>query len=135
MATRLATATQNAMAAAVTAAIDAGVGAGTVKVYTGGQPANANLAPTGTLLVTWTLADPSYGAPVAGVATLDATPVITAVAGNAGTAGWFRIESSTPGTVYDGLCGVGNQMVFDNPVLAAGQTVNLTAGTLTQPDQ
>lgn len=65
MTTKLPTALTNSLAATATAAVDAGPAAGQVRVYTGGQPANANLAPTGTLLVTWTLADPSYGAPVA----------------------------------------------------------------------
>ena len=67
--------------------------------------------------------------------TLDVTPVITAAASAAGTAGWFRVADSTGAVVFDGLCGAGNQMVFDNPVIALGQTCNLVSGTVTQPAQ
>lgn len=137
MTLKLPTAIQNGMASLVTNAVDAGPAAGTIKVYTGAQPATANDAPTGVLLLTWTLNDPAYGAPVAGVATLDNAPVISAVTVAAGTAGWFRIADSTGVTVYDGSVGAApaNQLSFDNAVLALGQTVNLLSGTLTQPSQ
>lgn len=133
MTLRLPTAQQNAHASATTNAVDAGAGAGTVKVYTGAQPATANDPTSGTLLITWTLNDPAYAAPAAGVAALDVTPAITAVAGNSGTAGWFRVADSTGATVFDGA--VGSQMTFDNAVIASGQTCNLTAGSVTQPAQ
>lgn len=133
MTVRLTTAQQNAHASATTNAVDAGPAAGTIKVYTGAQPATANDPATGTLLLTWTLADPAFGAPVAGVATLDTTPVITTNAVAAGTAGWFRVADSTGVTVVDGA--VPAQLVFDNAVIANGQVVNLTVGTVTQPAQ
>lgn len=135
MTTRLATATQNANTTATANLFDAGAGAATIEVRTGAQPATANDPATGTLLLTWTLADPAWGAPVAGSAALDATPTITAVAVAAGTAGWFRAKDSNGNTVLDGSVGSApaNQLTFDNPVIALGQTVNLTAGTLSTP--
>lgn len=136
MATRLPTAARNAATAAVADLVDAGAAAGVIELRTGAQPASANDAATGTLLATWTLADPAFGAPVTGVATLDATPVITTAAVAAGTAGWFRVKDSNGATVADGAAGgtgSGAQMILDNPVIAVGQTLNLTAGTLTTP--
>lgn len=131
MAVRLPTATRNAVTNVVTAAIDGGSGAATIEVRTGSQPASANDAATGTLLLTWTLADPSHGASSSGVATLDADPVISAVAAATGTAGWFRIKDSAGTTVLDGA--VGTDLALDNTAIVAGQTVNLTAGTITTP--
>lgn len=136
MATRLPTATQNSITDDVVALFDAGVGAATIDVRTGAQPATANDPATGTLLFTWTLADPSWSASAAGVATLDATPVISTVGLAAGTAGWFRAKDSAGNTVLDGSAGAtgsGAQLELDNPVIAIGQTVELTAGTLTTP--
>lgn len=136
MATRLATATQNAMVSAAAARVDAGPGAGTVDVRTGGQPATANDPATGTLLATFTLADPSYTGPVAGVMTLDATPVISTLGLAAGTAGWFRMFDSTGATVLDGLVGtVGQQLNLNTTTISVGLTVEITSGTLTQPAQ
>jgi len=130
MTVRLATATRNALTAAATAAIDAGPAGGTIDVRTGTQPLTANDAATGTLLLTWTLdATASFGAPTAGIAELDATPVITTTGLAAGTAGWARIKDSTGATVLD--IAVGTELSLDNAVVAVGQTVNLTVGTIT----
>jgi len=135
MAIGLATPTRNANTDATTARFDAGPGAATIEVRTGGKPANPQAAPTGTLLFTFTLADPSFSVAAVGVATLDATPVITAVAVAAGTAGWWRAKDSTGATVMDGTAGVaGTDMILDNATVAIGQNINLTAGTMTTPE-
>lgn len=131
MTLRLPTATQNANTVTVANLFDAGAGAATVDVRTGVQPASANDPATGTLLWTWTLADPAWDAPVAGVAALDATPVIATTAVAAGTAGWFRAKDSNGNTVLDGS--VGAQLTLDSAIVSIGQTVNLTAGTLATP--
>lgn len=136
MAIGLPTATRNALAAAFTAAIDAGPAGGTIDIRTGAKPATPNDAPTGTLLATLTLDPVSFGAPVTGVATLDATPVITTTGVAAGTAGWARVKDSTGASVADitaGATGSGADLILDNAVIAVGQTINLTAGTVTQP--
>lgn len=135
MATRLATATRNAAADAVVDLLDAGSGAGTIKIYTGSQPASANDAPTGTLLVTVNLADPAFGAASTGVATLAGTPLSgTGVA--AGTAGWARLADSAGATVLDGsvtATGGGGQVELATTTISVGVTVQITSGTVTMP--
>lgn len=134
MATRLATATRNAIADAAVDLIDGGTGAGTVKIYSGAQPASANDAASGTLLATFTLADPAFGAAAAGVATANAVADTTGAAD--GTAGWFRAETSTPGTVLDGsvtATGGGGDMELNTVTISTGVTVSLTSWTVTMP--
>lgn len=135
MAIGLATPTRNALVDAAAARYDAGAGAATVEVRTGGKPANPQAAATGTLLGTFTLNDPSWAAAAAGSAALDVTPGISFTGVAAGTAGWFRVKDSTGATVMDGTCGtVGADMIMSSTSVSIGQVVNLTAGTMTQPE-
>jgi hypothetical protein len=135
----LAVTTATAMADTVAAAIDAGAGAGTLEVYTGTKPATAETAATGTLLATWTLADPALVAAVAGVADLDADPDLTAPVATDGDAGWFRVADSTGAVVFDGECGttggVEADLNFDTLSWLAAGTVSITTGTVTQPTE
>lgn len=136
MAIRLATAARNAAADGVAAQADSGAAAGTIKIYTGAQPATANDAATGTLLCTFTLTDPAFSAAVAGVAALDADPDLTTTGVAAGAAGWFRVASSTPATVFDGsvtATGGGGDLTLDNTSIAVDQSVSITTGTITMP--
>lgn len=134
MATRLSTAARNAAANAIIQLIDAGPAAGTLQLRTGGQPASANDPATGTLLATFTLADPAFGAALLGVATLDATPVLSTTGVADGTAGWFRIADSTGATVGDGVVGTsGQQLNFNTTTISIGVTVEISAGTATMP--
>lgn len=137
MAVRLATATRNALADAVATRADSGAGAATVKVYTGAQPASANdTIGASTLLATFTLNDPSFNAAASGAISLITSPAISTTGAATGTAGWFRMESSTPATVIDGsvtATGGGGDMTLDNTSITSGQTVNLTGGTVTMP--
>ena len=136
MATRLATAARNAATNAVVGLVDADVGAGTIQIRTGAQPASANDPATGTLLATLTLADPSFAAAVAGVATLDATPVLSTTGVAAGTAGWFRMLDNSGDTVLDGAVTVtagGGEMELNTTTISIGVVVEVTAGTLTTP--
>lgn len=136
MATRIPTAVQNAIADLVVARVDAGASAGTLNIRSGAQPANANAAASGTLLATVTLADPSFAAAVLGVATLDATPTLTTVGLAAGTAGWFRVLDSNGVTVFDGAVTVtagGGELELNTLTISVGLTVDITAGTLTEP--
>ncbi len=135
MAISVGTLARNAQADAVAARFDAGAGAATIQIRTGSKPANPQAAATGTLLATLTLADPAWAAASAGVAALDATPVITANAVAAGTAGWWRALDSNNVAIVDGTAGSsGTDMIIDNPALVVGQTVNLTVGTMTAPE-
>lgn len=136
MATRIATSARNAAADAVAALIDADVGAGALVIRTGGQPASANDAPTGTILATFALADPATTAAVLGVATFDTTPVLSTTGVAAGTAGWFRITDNSGDTVLDGavtVTGGGGELELNTTTISIGVTVEITAGTLTMP--
>lgn len=134
MTIRLPTGVVNAVADLIAARVDAGPGAGTMEIRSGAQPANANGAATGTLLATVTLADPSFAAAVAGAIVLDATPVLTVVATGTGAPGWFRIADSTGAVVMDGSAGIAaTDLILDNAAISTGDTVNITAGTVTEP--
>jgi len=105
----------------------------TLKIYTGTQPA-AGGAATGTLLVTITLPADAMGASSAGVAAKAGT--WSGVAGNTGTAGWFRIESSAGSRWYDGAVtatGGGGEIELTSTSITSGQTVTVTSFTVTQP--
>jgi hypothetical protein len=133
MAVRLAAATANAMANAITAAVDGGPSFGTLKIYTGSQPATGDSTETGTLLASFTLSDPSFGAASNGVITLAGVPK-TVAASNTGTAGWFRIEDSTGANVLDGSVGTsGNQINLNTTSITTGVNVSITSGTITMP--
>lgn len=119
---------------AVIALADAGAGPATISIYTGTQPASATSAPTGTLLVSFTLPKPAYTSAVNGVATLDADPDITSNAVADGTAGWGRLADSDGNTIYDGECSTTTGAFVLNALnITNGQTITLTTGTLSVP--
>jgi hypothetical protein len=123
-----------AMADAVTTAVDAGSGAGTLKVYTGSKPSTVATGATGTLLATFTLADPAAAAAAAGVATWDFSPAIDATVAADGTAGWFRVADSDANAVFDGTVGTsGADLNFSSVTWVTGGTVEITGGTVTHP--
>ena len=141
MATRLPNASQQAAADAVVDRIDVGVtnATGRLRIYTGAQPADADDAATGTLLVEILLANPAYGAAnTSGTAALLSTPR-SAAATAAGTAGWFRVLNRDNAGVYDGSIratadtDTGQELVLDNTSIAGGQTVNISSLGYTQP--
>jgi hypothetical protein len=135
---QLATATVNAMADAVDALVNGGSAAGTIKVYSGSQPANANASITGTLLATFTLDSPAFGAASGGVITLGAVPLTTTGAA-AGTATHFRCASGGTGgvgTVWDGqvtATGGGGELQLNTTTISVGVSVEITSGTFTMP--
>lgn len=134
MAARLSTAARDAAANAIALLPDAGPAAGTIQIRTGAQPATANDPATGTLLATFTLADPSFGTAVAGVAALDATPPLSTSGVADGTAGWFRMLDSTGATVLDGAVGIaGQQLNLNTTTIATGVTIEITSGNITMP--
>lgn len=134
MTLRFAVAARNAGLDARLDRMDAGVGAGVIKIYSGAQPATGDTAASGTLLVTLTCSDPAWAAATDGVKTLDNTPVLTAAAVATGTAGWARCEDSAGVAVMDGSVGTsGTDFTINSTSITSGQTVNLTAGTVTDP--
>lgn len=138
MATRLSAATRNASCDAIVDRVDAGPAAGTIDVRTGAQPATPDDVPTGTLLLTFTLADPGFGtagAVTTGVASIAGAPRTT-VGLAAGTAGWFRAKDSTGAAAFDGsvtATGGGGQLELDSTTISVDLTVNITGGTMTVP--
>lgn len=133
---RLANATQQAAGDAVVDSIDAGAGAGTISIYDGTQPADANTALSGqTLLAELTFSDPAFGATnTSGVAT--ASAITDDSSANAtGTASWARIEDSDNNTIFDCDVGTSGATINLNTVsIVSGGTVSITSFTITMPD-
>lgn len=109
--------------AAVITAVDAGSGAGTLEICTASYAA---------VLATITLADPSF-TESGGVITMAGVPRSDTSADNTGTAAIARIKDSTGTIVISGLTvGVGTGDIQLNSVsIASGQSVSITAGTIT----
>lgn len=108
--------------------------AGTLKLYTGSQPASADDAPSGTLLVTITLPNPAFAAASGGAKAKSGT--WSGTGASAGSAGWCRFENSATGKKLDGsvtATGGGGEIELDNVSIAVGQTVTISTGTGTQP--
>jgi hypothetical protein len=134
MTLRISTTARNAAADAVVDLVDAGAAAGTLKIYTGAQPATANTAPSGTLLATVTLVDPAFGNAATGTAAAADPAAVTGAA--AGTAGWFRVADSNGNTVFDGAVtatGGGGELELATTTISVGVTVDISALTITMP--
>lgn len=133
MAVRLSVALANTLANAVDDEVNGGAGDGTLKIYSGTQPATADDAASGTLLATFTLEATAFGAASSGTITLAGVPM-TVAAGNSGTAGWFRIEQSDGDNVLDGSVGTsGSQINLNTTSITSGVNVTITSGTITMP--
>jgi hypothetical protein len=126
----IATSVRTSRATAIRDAIDAGSGAGKLRIYSGSQPANANTAASGTLLLELVLQDPC-GTVTSGVLTFDISPAITDDALATATAGWGRFLDSDDNAVIDGL--VGSEITLTDTTLDSGQTVTVASATLTEP--
>lgn len=131
MTLRIPDAVANAVLNLVADLADAGAAAGTLSLYSGAQPANANGAPSGTLLATVDLVDPAFGAAAArSVAIADPAPVTGAADGDAG---WFRVEDSNGTTVFDGavtVTGGGGELELSTVTVSVGVTVDITGFSL-----
>jgi hypothetical protein len=136
--TRISAAAAIAGCNAIVDLIDAGASAGTIKIYTGSQPADPDAGIGGaTLLGTLTFSDPAFGNAVdgapGGVATAD---VIAAdlVADATGTATWFRVADSNGVAIIDGDAGTTTQsMILNTDAVVAGATLSISAYTFTVP--
>lgn len=131
MAFQFSTAARNAQLDAIETAIGASA---VLKLRTGAPPANCAAADTGTVVATMTLPADWMAAASGGTKGLLGTWQDTS-ADAAGTAAHFRVYDSTGTTCHiQGTItatGGGGDMTLDNPVLAAGQQVTITALTLT----
>jgi hypothetical protein len=131
---RLTNAVASAACDAIVDAIDGGAGAGTIKIYSGTIPTDADTAiGAQVLLATLTFSDPAFGAAANGVATASAITSDTS-ADATNTATWARIASSTPTTIMDVTVGTsGDDINFNTVSFVTGATVAITALTVTVP--
>lgn len=134
MATRVPDAVRNAIVDAIVDRLDAGPAAGKIRIYTGAQPADADDAPSGTLLADIALPDPAFGNAANGSASANAIPSDTVDV--TGVAGWFRALDSQDNRVLDGsvsAVGGGGDMKLGSTNLQAGADVDISTWTVTMP--
>lgn len=123
---------RNSMLTAIATAADAGAGAATLELRTGAKPANADASITGTVLVTFTMADPCFETAASGAMDFDANPDLTATAGNTGTATYGVLKDSNGVVVLLGDVATASALFnITSTSIVSGQTVTLTLGSLT----
>src|SRR5690625_5100914 len=125
--------TRNATTDATTARADGG----TLTIYGGTRPASANDSPgAASALAVFDLDDPAYSASVEGEASLNGAPNET-IAAAAGTAAWYRVSTSSGGTVFDGNCGLSNgggtSLVLNTLQIEVDVPVTLLSGAYRSP--
>lgn len=128
---RLTNTAASSAANAVVDMIDTG-GPGTIKIYDGAIPTDADTAlGAQTLLATLTFAATAFGAASNGTATAAAIATATAVA--SGTATWSRWANGAA-TVLDCTVGTsGEDINFNTNVFVADALVSITSLTYAQP--
>lgn len=130
---RLTNAAASAAADAVVDRIDTG-GAGTIKIYTGTIPTDADTAlGAQTLLATLTFSATAFGNASNGVATAAAITSDTS-ADATGTAAWARIANGAGTTIMDVTVGTsGEDINFNTVSFVTGATVSISSLTVTVP--
>lgn len=124
---------------------------GVIRIYTGTQPLTADLTESGTLLVKITLAGGAHNtttginglmfeeASAAGVLLKETNQVWSGVAGNTGTAGWFRFYSKADttggsGVNFDGVAAMsGGQLTMATTSVVSGATQTIDSFSVTLP--
>lgn len=125
MAVTLTTAARNAACNAIVDLVDAGAGAGTLVLY---------LANGSTEVATLTFSDPAFGNASTGVATASAITSDTSATGNVSAATVAKFLDSAATEVLSCSVGIGTgDIQLSNNVIAAGETVAITALTVTVP--
>lgn len=134
----------SAAAAALAAGRDAALAAvcalangGTLRIYDGTAPANAQTALSGnTLLAQATFASPAFGTPSSAVATANAITA-DASADATGTPTFFRILSSAAAVIYQGTAGASGQELnlsgLTGGQIIAAAPVSISSLTISQP--
>ncbi len=133
MTIHLSTTARNASTDAALALINAN-GPGSIRIYSGTQPANGDAAAAGTLLATVVLGNPAFAASTSGTAT-GADPAAVNPTGT-GTASWFRVVNGSGTGVFDGsvsATGSGGDMTLSSTSLAPGVSVDITALSYSTP--
>lgn len=104
---------------------------GYLLIYTGTVPANCATAASGTLLAALPLSA-TAGTVSSGVLTFNAITTVNASA--TGTAGYYRLCTSSAGTtcVSQGTCGTsGADLILTSTAITSGQPVSVTSWTIT----
>lgn len=105
----------------------------TIRIYTGSQPASADDAATGTLLLTLTAVYLKLNAPANGVLTLDGSMgPYQAAATASGTAGWGRLEVGSY-RIDGSVATSGAQFNLSSTSLGSGDPVTLQSCVITMP--
>ena len=129
------TAARNAAADAVVDLVDVG-GAGSLRIYSGTMPADANASLSGnTLLAQLAMSATAFGVAAAGVATAAAITQDSS-ADATGTATFFRVLAGNGTTVVmQGSAGVSAStpnLVLNSDAITSGAAVSVSALTYTQ---
>jgi len=110
-------------------AVTALLNSGTLKIYTGSQPAlDGSL--TGTLLVTLTFSATAFPTAVASGGNVNATAssITAGTAGNTGTAGYFALLTSGSATVMTGSVGTsGADLNLNSTSISSGASVSCSS--------
>ena len=102
---------------------------GTIKVYTGTQPAQDGSL-TGTLLATMTFGSTAFAGASGGSNT--ANTITSGIAGNSGTAGYFALVESGGTVVGTGSVGTsGADLNFSTLTVTSGDPVSCSSFSLT----
>jgi len=115
-------------------AVAALLNSGTIKIYTGSQPAlDGSL--TGTLLATLTFGSTAFGSSSASAGTVTATAnaITSGTAAATGTAGYFALVTSGSAVVATGTVGTsGADLNLNSLSISSGATVSCSSFTITQ---
>ena len=133
MAIKQTTAVRNAQLDALNTQIGASA---RLRIYSGTRPANANTAiTTQTMLVELTCNATAFAAAASG-GVLPANAISNGTAAATGTASFFRLWQSNGTTaIMDGdVAASGADLNLNNTSIATGQTVSVTAFTITDGD-
>jgi hypothetical protein len=114
---------------------------GTLNIYAGSQPTDANTAVSGqTLLATLTFSSPAFaaatasGSPGSKVVTATANAIGSATSVGSGTASWFRVLTSGSAAVLDGSAGTSgcDLNLSSTAITGGGQTVSVSSFSISQ---
>lgn len=122
------TTARNAAANGVTGLLNSG----TLRIYSGAAPADANAAlGSATLLAQLPLSATAFGAAVTGAASANAITAATAAA--TGTASFFRLVTSAGVATVQGTVGTsGAELNLTSTAIQSGTQVSVSAFTFTQ---
>jgi hypothetical protein len=120
-------------------AIEPAIGAEpTLEIRTGAKPANTAAADTGTVVAVMTLPASFFAAASAGAVVLEGTwqdleANNAADLSSANGGGYFRVKQGATTHIQGSVTevGGGGDMTINNPVVAAGQRIDVTAFTVT----